>query len=174
MLALLHFQSHGNRFQPGHALSQLLRGDTQVEGCGSHCQRALYRGLVIEWYLVGWQQFLTMPAYLLAFETRATHTAAHQVVISIVDDDLGIMKQLQLLHALLFQRTEVLLVRSPDRGQHTNGRLYDVMQRLHLTQLTDTSLEQSYLCLFVEQPDRQGDTDLRVVALGRTGHDMVG
>ena len=56
------------------------------------------------------------------------------------------------------------------RGQQTDGGLDNVCQRLHLVGLTDTSLKESYLRLFVEQPHRQRHTNLRVITLGRTGH----
>ena len=49
-------------------------------------------------------------------------------------------------------------------GKHANGRLNDIVQRHHLARLTDTSLEDAHLSLFVEQPHGEGHTNLRVIA----------
>ena len=57
---------------------------------------------------------------------------------------------------------------STQRGQHTNGRLDDVAQCLHLAHLTDTCLEKSHLRLLVKKPYRERDTYLGVETLGRT------
>ena len=59
---------------------------------------------------------------------------------------------------------------STEIGQHTDGRLDDVCQSAHLVGLTDASLKESHLCLFVEQPHAEGYANLRVVALGRAYH----
>ena len=58
--------------------------------------------------------------------------------------------------------------------QHAYGRLDDVCQSLHLARLADTCLEDSHLGLFVQQPHTQWHANLRIEALGRTRHMMVG
>ena len=76
------------------------------------------------------------------------------------------MHQFQFLHALLLHRTEVLLMGRSKTGQYADGRLDDVTQGKHLPRLTDTCLEDTHLCLFVEQPHGKGHTDLGVVTAG--------
>ena len=49
-------------------------------------------------------------------------------------------------------------------GEHTDGRLDDVAQGIHLTRLRDACLEDTYLRLFVEQPYGERHTDLGVIA----------
>ena len=51
-------------------------------------------------------------------------------------------------------------------GEDTNGGLNDVAQGRHLTWLADACLEDTHLCLFVQQPYREGHTYLGVVATG--------
>ena len=97
-------------------------------------------------------QFL-MPADALSLEATATDATADKVVVCIVDNDLGIVEQLQLLHAFLLQRTEVLLMGSPQRCQHANGGLNDVGQSLHLAWLADTCFNECHVGLLIEQPD---------------------
>ena len=63
---------------------------------------------------------------------------------------------------------------SAQGGKHTNGGLNDVVQGIHLARLADARLEQSYLRLVAEQPNAQRNTDLRVIALGRTGDCHLG
>ena len=48
--------------------------------------------------------------------------------------------------------------------QHGDGRLYDIAQRLHLSGLTDTGLEDANLGLFVHQPHRKRHSNLRIIA----------
>ena len=49
-------------------------------------------------------------------------------------------------------------------GEYTDGRLDDVAQGHHLTGLTDTSLKDTDLRLFIKQPNGEGHANLRVVA----------
>ena len=199
MLTFLHLQTHGDRLQMGHPLCQLVGFDTQIQRDGQTGKRALQRGLVEERQLVlsactfiyiGYDgmadlvfhfldiqrggDILTAPPYLLALIATATDATAHRVIVGVVDHDLSAIEQLELLHALLLQRTEILLMGSTQIGQHTNGRLDDVTQRVHLTRLADTRFEQRHLCLFVKEPYAQGHTNLRVVALGRASHRQLG
>ena len=153
MLAFLYLQTHGNRFQSGHAFRQLLRSYSQIQSGSRNSQRALNGGLIAERQLVGRQQLLTTPPYFLAFEAYATNATADKIVVGIINQHLGIVKQFQLLHTFLLQGTEVLLMGRTDGCQHTNRRLYNVMQGIHLSQLADACLKKSYLRLVVEQPD---------------------
>ena len=99
---------------------------------------------------------------------------AHHLVVGAIDHGLGIAEELHLLHAFLFNGTEVLLVGGPDVGEHTNGGLDDVVQGFHLTRLTDAGLEDAHTTLLTQQPHRQGHTNLRVVAARRTGDSWRG
>ena len=72
---------------------------------------------------------------------------AHHFVVGAIDHGLGIAEELHLLHALLFYRTEVLLVGGPNVCEHTNGGLDDVVQGFHLARLTDASLEDAHTTL---------------------------
>ena len=83
------------------------------------------------------------------------------------------MHQFELLHAFLLHRTEILLMGTTQGGEYTDGRLDDVAQGHHLTGLTDTCLEDTDLCLLVEQPNGERYTDLGVVAT-RRAHDLLG
>ena len=145
-----------------------------MEGNGGTGEGALQRSLVVERQLVAAHHLVAPPAYLLALVATAADAAAHQVIVGIVDDDLGVLEQRQLLHTLLLQRAEVLLMGGTQRCHHTDGGLDNVAQGLHLARLADTSLKESDLCLLVEQPHRQRHANLRVVALGRACHHHVG
>ena len=80
------------------------------------------------------------------------------------------MEQLHLLHTFLLHRAEILLVGGTQRGKDADGGLDDVGKRCHLIGLADACLEESHLRVFVEEPDREGDTNLGVVALRGTGN----
>ena len=110
------------------------------------------------------------PTDALALILRTTHATAHSIIVRGVYNDLRITEQLQFLHAFLVHITEILLMGTTQRCQHTYRGLNDVVKRQHLARLTDTCLEERHLCLLVQQPHAQGHTQLRVVALGRTGH----
>ena len=58
----------------------------------------------------GCRYILPTPPYLLALETTATDTARHDIVVTIIGNDLGTVEEAHLFHALLFHRTEVLLM----------------------------------------------------------------
>ena len=173
MLPFFHLQSHGNRFELCHTLAKLFWGNAQIQGCGCNSQRTLYRSLVDEGQLVHSQQLFTSPANLLTLKARTSHTTAHQVVVSTIDNGLRIVKQLQFFHTLLLHRTEIFLVGGTYGCQHSYGRLDDVCQSFHLARLTNTRLKESYLGLFVQQPYTQRHTNLRIEALRRTRHMMV-
>ena len=174
VLPFLHFQSHGNRFEVRHTLAELFGSDTQVQCCGSNRQRTLHRSLINERQLIHRQQLVTSPTDALSLEVGTADTTAHEIIVGIVYDCLRIVEQLQFLHTFFLQRTEILLMRCTDRRQHANSRLDDVCQSRHLTRLTDASLKQAYLRLFVQQPNGQRHTDLRIETLGRTRHAMIG
>ena len=69
-------------------------------------------------------------------------------------------EELHFLRTLLLHGTEVFLVGSTERCKYTDGRLDDVAERRHLVGLADASLKKAHLRMFVEQPDREGDTNL--------------
>ena len=56
-----------------------------------------------------------------------------------------------------------------ERSEHTDGGLDDVAQGIHLIGLTDAGLEESYLRLLIQQPYRQGNANLGVIAARGTG-----
>jgi len=93
---------------------------------------------------------LTTPPYLLPVIATATYTTADNIVVRIVGNDFGTMKEVQFLITFLLQRTEILLMSRTQRGQHTDGRLYDIMKSLHLTGFADTCLKKTYLRLLVK------------------------
>ena len=59
-------------------------------------------------------------------------------------------------------------------GQHTDGGLDDIPQGKHLAGLTDASLEDTHLCLLVQEPHTEGNAYLGVVASGRTHNFLRG
>ena len=114
----------------------------------------------------------TGPGNLLTMVVHATDATAHDVVVGTVDHRLGVVHQFEFLHALLFHRTEVLLMGSPQTGEYTDGGRDDVAQGRHLTGLTDACLEDAHLGLFVQQPYGEGNAYLGVVAAGRA-HNLL-
>ena len=106
------------------------------------------------------------PGDFFALILHTTDATAHDIIVGTIDHRLCVMHQFQFLHAFLLHRTEVLLMGRSKTGQYADGRLDDVTQGKHLTRLTDTCLEDTHLCLFVEQPHGKGHTDLGVVTAG--------
>ena len=61
-----------------------------------------------------------------------------------------------------------------NEGQYGYLRLYDVAQCEHLTGFADAGFEYSHLALFVQKPNRQRHTNLRVVAAWRASYIELG
>ena len=59
-------------------------------------------------------------------------------------------------------------------SKYANGRLDNVAQGKHLPRLTDARLEYTHLCLLIQQPHGEGDTNLRIVAAGRAHYLLRG
>ena len=114
------------------------------------------------------------PEETLAFQVfQLAHTATHQLVVAIIDHNLGVAEKLQLLFTLRFLAAEVLLMGVSEVRQHGNGGLNDVMQGRHLAHLTDAGFENAHLCVLVQQPNTKRNAYLRVVTAGRTRHKQV-
>ena len=69
----------------------------------------------------------------------------HENIIAIVDDNLCIVKKLQLLHAFSFATIEILLVSVSDVSKHSYRGLYDVTQSSHFAWFADSGFEYSQL-----------------------------
>ena len=130
-LSLLHLQTHGNRFQRRHTLSQLFRCHSKIQRCGGAGDTVLYRGLITEgniespvlaliaegyglsFYRLHIHRHLFValrPRNLLALVLHPTDTATHNIVVRTVNHRLCVVHQLEFLHTLLLHRTEVLLM----------------------------------------------------------------
>ena len=185
MLTLLHFQSHGHRLQLRHPLSQLLDGHTQLQGSNGTGNGIVDRSLIDERNLVralytfiyilhlGGEMgvcdtlhiqrcflVLTRPSKTFPFIAAAPHATTHHGVVRTIHHRLGIMEQLQFLCTFLVERAEVLLMRTTQTSEHTDGWLDHVVQGQHLPRLTDTRFEETHTRLLVQQPHRQGNAYL--------------
>ena len=70
------------------------------------------------------------------------------------------MEERELLLQLVFHRRKIFLMGSTKTGEHTDGGLYDVAQRLHLTRLAYACFKERHLRLLVKQPHRERHTYL--------------
>ena len=197
VLAFLHLQTHGHRLQPRHPFLDLLRRKHQVEASRQAVQRVLdgsivderQRKLVVHVQIaVGYQRavvlllhlrdeerpfgVLTAPRYLARGKQRLGHAVADEFVVAVVDQHVAVLEERQLLHALLLQRIEVLLMGASDVGQDADGRLDDGFQRPHFARFGDARLEDGQLVVRPHLPDGQRYTDLRIVA-ARRAHDAT-
>ena len=97
----------------------------------------------------------------------------HQNIVAIVDDNLGIVEKLQLLHAFSFATGEILLVSVSDVSKHGYRGLYDVAQSEHFARFADAGFEYSHLGVSIQEPDAQRNAHLRVIAAWGTCHHEV-
>ena len=58
-------------------------------------------------------------------------------------------------------------------GQNTDSRFNHPLQCSHLSHFGDAGFEDTQFGFFIQLPDRQGNTDLRVVTTGRTDNAAV-
>ena len=58
----------------------------------------------------------------------------------------------------------------PYVGNHSNRRLYDGLQCLHLSHFRDTGLKDTQFRMLIQQPYRQRHSNLRIVTPRRTGN----
>ena len=167
MLSFFHLQSHSHRCQTFEEILHLDTPTRQIIHHGSHGPGILLRSLINE------RQF-ALPRLVgnrLAFQF-ADMSGYHRVVRRI-EHHLSILEKLQLLLAFLIHRGKILLMRPADIRNHANRRLYDVAQRIHLSRLADTRLEDAHLRLLIKQPNRKRHANLRVIRTWRTGHHQI-
>ena len=112
------------------------------------------------------------PSNLLALIIHPSDTTTHDIIIRTINHRLGVVHQFQFLHTFLLHRTEVLLMGTTQTGKHADGGLDDISQCQHLTRLTDTSLEDTHLRLFIQQPHGERHTNLGVIA-ARGTHNLL-
>ena len=130
----------------------------------------------------GFQPVQTFLYHLLRHAQMAAHSgtkfpvALHSVGQRLVglQHHGAVLEQEHLLRALLLHRVEVLLMCRTQASEDTYRGLYDALQGLHLTWLTDTSLEDGHLAVLVQCPHAQRHAYLRVVTARRARYGHVG
>ncbi len=178
MLTHLHFQSHGNWFEGGHTLVDVLGAQSEFASHDGANDGVLDGSIVDEWdgeavlftfiyigddghalllldalHIERSLGVLLRPEEFLALEILILGDGlGNQLVVAIIDDGLCIVEENQFLSALLLHRREVLLMGSAYIGEHGDGRLDDVTKGKHLARLTDSRLEHAHLGLLVHQP----------------------
>ena len=103
------------------------------------------------------------PSDFLTLVLHPADTTAHGIVVHRIDQCCRVVHQFQLLDTLFLHRTEILLMGGCQTGQHTHRRLYDVVQCHHLTRLADACLKDTHFGLLIQQPNRKGYTNLRII-----------
>ena len=199
VFALLHLQTHGHGLQTGHTLGDGLGREHQVEAGGQAVERVLDGGIVDEGQregvvhvevavgdeggvgtllhladVEGLLPVLAAPGNLAGGEHRLGYAIRDKFVVAIVDYHVAVLEEGELLHALLLQREEILLVSPSDGGEYADGGLDDALQGTHLTRFGDTGLEKGQLVVLLHLPDGEGDANLRVVTAGRAHDAPVG
>ena len=91
-----------------------------------------------------------------------------------IDKYLAMSEELQFFGHLLLAGEEVLVVGLAHIGEDAYGGLDNLLQARHLASLGDTGLEDGHLVARLHLPYREGDADLRVVALGTGDKPTVG
>ena len=163
MVALEHFKAHGYGLQHGGSFCGFGIAHAHVLAKG-----AAKLHIVLQCVSCGGAR------YEFSLESHLGHTLVHNRVAREVNEGFGCGEKGKFLAAFVRHGSEVLLMCLAKKGEDANGGLYDFPQRFHFTRLRYGSLEECQLRSFPHPPNRQWDTNLRVVAAGGAHHRAVG
>ena len=90
----------------------------------------------------------------------------HQWVVGTIDDTLAAVQDLGLFQRLLLHGFKAVVVFATQVGDDAYGGANHRMQVIHLTDGRDACLDDSQVGIVVDIPQREGHTDLRIVAAG--------
>ena len=197
---LIHFQTHLHRHKLGATLLYLLGRVAHEEHEGDAMHRVLHRSVVDKRdsdivFLARHLDFesrVILPVYDIqqphlillrvtpSVEVHLLHALLLRddildvLVVAAVYKSLAVSEKLQFFRHFLMTSQEVLVVSLAYVSKDSDGRLYDVAQRRHLTRLRDARLEYSHVVGTLHLPHRERHADLRIVAFRRRHHLAVG
>ena len=92
--------------------------------------------------------------------------SVYVLVVGAVDKHLAMNEKLQFFGYLLRASEEILIVSLAYIGEDADGGLDDLAEMVHLARLRDSGFENGQLVVGSQLPDREGNTNLGVVATG--------
>ena len=95
-----------------------------------------------------------------------THCLSDQGRIEAVEERGGALEEAELFLQLLLQRAEALLMCATERGEDTELRRDDFLQRNHLTRAGDPRFDEGDFVRSRDTQHRERYADLRIVATG--------
>ena len=87
-------------------------------------------------------------------------------VVAIIYYGVAVFEKLEFLVYFLFARLEVALVGCSNVCEYSDGGADNLFESFHFARLRDSCFKNCKFCVLFEQPYRQRNANLRVVALG--------